>query len=157
ADVRQEGTTDRCVDRRRRYVPAAGRPRQPGSLRYGQGVGRRKDRGIGQEVQQGGSAVDRGQRSQGTVVSSQSRSKITMRLPLRPCRRPIYYTVLVALALLWGCAGQGPPVEPTGNQFDAIQRDIFDVHCLSAGCHNAQEQAGGMNLSQGSAWPNLVN
>ena len=80
-----------------------------------------------------------------------------MHLPLRRRRRPTSWVPFVALALLWGCAGQGPPVETSGNQFDQIQRNIFDVHCLGAGCHNAQEQAGGMNLSDGSSWPQLVN
>src|SRR5215471_15223197 len=80
-----------------------------------------------------------------------------MHLLLRPSRRPSCWTVLIALALLWGCAGEGPPPETSGGQFDDIQRNIFDVHCLSAGCHNAQDQGGGMNLSDGVSYDQLVN
>jgi len=75
------------------------------------------------------------------------------------CRRArLTRSMLCAVvAALYGCAGDGlPPAASTG-QFDEIQRTIFDVHCLSAGCHNAQSLAGNMNLSEGASYDQLVN
>lgn len=67
------------------------------------------------------------------------------------------WTALVALAVLYGCAGQGPPPEDAVGWVAQLQRNIFDPHCLSAGCHNAQSRAGGMNLSPGASYDSLVN
>lgn len=54
-----------------------------------------------------------------------------------------------------GCAGDGPPA--TGaSEFDRIQSRVFNVHCLGAGCHNAQSQASGLVLVQGSSFDELV-
>ena len=64
---------------------------------------------------------------------------------------------VVVLACLNGCAGDGPPAETGGAAFDVIQRDIFNVHCLSAGCHNVQSQAGNLILSEGLSFSNLVD
>jgi hypothetical protein len=60
-------------------------------------------------------------------------------------------------ALLYGCAGDGPPPTAAGSAFDQIQTEIFNPNCLSAGCHNAQFQAGGMNLTAGASFGQLVN
>ena len=65
--------------------------------------------------------------------------------------------VLLAGAALYGCAGDGPlPAESTG-AFAQIQTNIFNQHCLSAGCHNAQALAGGLNLTEGASYASLVN
>jgi hypothetical protein len=60
-------------------------------------------------------------------------------------------------ALLYGCAGDGPPPSAAGGAFDQIQTEIFNVNCLSAGCHNAQFQAGGLNLTAGTSYGQLVD
>ena len=67
--------------------------------------------------------------------------------------------VLAALPvalLLYGCAGDGPPPTGGGGAYDAIQTEIFNQNCLSAGCHNGVNQAGGLNLSAGASYDNLV-
>jgi hypothetical protein len=63
----------------------------------------------------------------------------------------------LAIALLYGCAGTGPAPEDPVNWFDQLQQRIFDQHCLAAGCHNAQARAGGMDLSPGASYDQLVN
>ncbi len=67
------------------------------------------------------------------------------------------WTVLVALAVLCGCAGDGLPPQDTVGWVVELQRNIFDPNCLSAGCHNAQSRAGGLNLSPGASYDSLVN
>ena len=67
------------------------------------------------------------------------------------------WTVCAVFAALYGCAGDGLPLTASTGQFDDIQRNIFDQHCLSAGCHNAQSLAGNMNLSAGASYDQLVN
>lgn len=62
----------------------------------------------------------------------------------------------LVLAQSVGCAGDGVTPVPATAEFDVIQRQIFDQSCLSAGCHNAQSQAGGLNLSPGVSFDNLV-
>jgi hypothetical protein len=64
---------------------------------------------------------------------------------------------LCAVALLYGCAGAGPPPQDPGGQYDQIQRTIFDRFCLDAGCHNPQARAGSLDLSPGVSYDNLVN
>lgn len=66
------------------------------------------------------------------------------------------WTALLAVAV-YGCAGAGPPISDPGNEFDQIQTTIFNQHCLDAGCHNSQSQAGGMDLSPGASYGSLVN
>jgi hypothetical protein len=64
--------------------------------------------------------------------------------------------LIVALALA-GCAGDGPPPEVATGTFDRLQTDIFNPNCLSGGCHNSQSQAGGLDLSPGISYGQLVN
>jgi hypothetical protein len=64
---------------------------------------------------------------------------------------------LSCLCTLAGCAGEGPPPPGTSSSFDTIQRTIFDVNCLSAGCHNQTDQAGDLVLVAGQSYANLVN
>jgi hypothetical protein len=90
------------------------------------------------------------------------------RSPLRPAarlraRRPTRRAggrgsaaFLVAVAF-YGCAGDGPPPQAAGGAFDQIQTQIFNQNCLSAGCHNAQSQAGGLNLTAGASYGQLVD
>lgn len=67
------------------------------------------------------------------------------------------WTAFVALAVLCGCAGSGPPPQDPVGWVAQLQQNIFDPHCLSAGCHNAQSQAGGLNLSEGASYDSLFN
>jgi hypothetical protein len=64
-------------------------------------------------------------------------------------------TLLAAAVLLAGCAGDGATSSHEG-EFAQIQTEIFNPNCLSGGCHNAQSLAGGMNLSPGASYDNLV-
>lgn len=75
-------------------------------------------------------------------------------------------TVVVAAALA-GCAGNGPPpATPTptpietqtgsGVTIDQLEQQVFNPHCLSAGCHNAGDDAGSLILEPGRAWGELV-
>lgn len=72
-------------------------------------------------------------------------------------RRLLRGAALGVALLLYGCAGDGPPpVAPTG-AFDVLQQEIFNQRCLSAGCHNATAQAGGLNLTAGASYDDLVD
>ena len=71
--------------------------------------------------------------------------------------RLTHRTALFWLAWLYGCAGNGPPPQSDVSVFDQLQATIFDQNCLSAGCHNAQARAGGLDLSPGASYDNLVN
>jgi hypothetical protein len=58
-------------------------------------------------------------------------------------------------AALSACAGDGPaPV--TGSEYDSIQQQIFNVSCLSAGCHNSNDRMGNLVLETGVSYDNLV-
>jgi hypothetical protein len=64
-----------------------------------------------------------------------------------------------------GCAGNGPgpsasPTQtgqPATASLERIQTTIFNVHCLSAGCHNGSDRAGSMVLVAGASYASLVN
>lgn len=71
-------------------------------------------------------------------------------------RRRSVLAALPAALLLYGCAGNGPPPSGSGGAYDTIQTQIFNPHCLSAGCHNATAQAGNLNLTAGVSYGNLV-
>lgn len=77
-----------------------------------------------------------------------------------------FATCVVAASI--GCAGDGPPPSPgpapgatltPGNAttIDEIQRLIFDVRCLTSGCHNVADRAGNLVLEPGLSRSNLVN
>jgi len=68
-----------------------------------------------------------------------------------------WLAALACTCLLSACAGDGPPPPAAASSFDSIQQSIFNVHCLSAGCHNATDQSGNMVLVEGQAYSNLVN
>jgi hypothetical protein len=59
---------------------------------------------------------------------------------------------LICLVALSACAGNGSPAgggsssDGSGADFGAIQRDIFNVNCLGAGCHNATDRGAQSNL-----------
>lgn len=57
---------------------------------------------------------------------------------------------------LAGCAGDGAPTTASTAAFDRLQREIFDLNCLSAGCHNSTSRAGNLVLSAGSSYDQLV-
>jgi hypothetical protein len=71
-------------------------------------------------------------------------------------RRRSALAALPAALLLYGCAGDGPAPSGGGGAYDAIQQQIFNQHCLNAGCHNAINQAGNLNLTAGASYANLV-
>jgi hypothetical protein len=73
----------------------------------------------------------------------------------RSGRGSITAIAVIALALA-GCAGNGPEANTSTDLFSQLQREIFDVNCLSAGCHNPQSQAGGLVLTEGFSYQNLV-
>lgn len=66
---------------------------------------------------------------------------------------------LLAVAMVCaGCAGDGPPpTSATGSSFDVVQREIFQMRCLDAGCHNSTDQAEGLNLESGFSYGALIN
>jgi len=67
---------------------------------------------------------------------------------------------LIALACagaLSACAGDGPASSTATSSFDTIQRTIFNVNCLFAGCHNATDRSGNMVLAEGQSYSHLVN
>jgi hypothetical protein len=83
---------------------------------------------------------------------------------LRPARRRQGRTIrrrsgaaVLLAAALYGCAGDGPPPSGGGSAFDQIQSEIFNQSCLGAGCHNAQSQGGGLDLSPGASYDELVD
>lgn len=45
---------------------------------------------------------------------------------------------------------------PSGATFSAIQSNIFNVSCALSGCHTGGSPTGGMNLSEGMAYTNIV-
>jgi hypothetical protein len=87
--------------------------------------------------------------------------KLRIRLP--------FISLIAALALAaGGCAGDGPPTTATptpggaqtpgtGTTIDEVQRRIFDLRCLTAGCHNAADRGGDLVLEAGTSWSNLVD
>lgn len=71
--------------------------------------------------------------------------------------RLVCATLLALLTAGIGCAGDGVTVPPATATYDIIQREIFDVNCLSAGCHNPQFRAGDLDLSTASSYGDLVS
>jgi hypothetical protein len=57
---------------------------------------------------------------------------------------------------LAGCAGDGQATSTSTAWFDRLQREVFDVNCLSAGCHNSTSRAGNLVLSAGVSYDQLV-
>jgi hypothetical protein len=58
---------------------------------------------------------------------------------------------------LAGCAGDGQPTTGLSTAwFDRLQREVFDVNCLSAGCHNSASRAGNLVLAAGVSYDQLV-
>ena len=64
--------------------------------------------------------------------------------------------IIVLTLALSGCAGDGPAADTSTDWFSRLQREVFDVNCLGAGCHNPQSQAGGLVLSEGFSYDDLV-
>lgn len=81
-----------------------------------------------------------------------------------PCRKGggrgiserILCALVLSILLAYGCAGDGPPVASSSGEFDRLQAEIFNPHCMGAGCHNSQAQAGAMDLSPGLSYDDLV-
>ncbi|MBM4266675.1 MAG: hypothetical protein FJ144_08700 [Deltaproteobacteria bacterium] len=67
-------------------------------------------------------------------------------------------SVAAAIALvLAGCAGDGPGPGSASGDFAEIQTEIFDVSCISAGCHGAVSPQGGLTLVAGLSYDQLVD
>lgn len=62
---------------------------------------------------------------------------------------------LLSLSLA-ACAGDGAPTTGGTTSFDVLQREVFDVSCLSAGCHNSTSRAGNLVLAAGVSYNQLV-
>ena len=67
------------------------------------------------------------------------------------------------MCVFTACAGNGPLPDsgggvatPSAASFDSIQQTIFNLHCLSAGCHNSSDQAGNLVLDAGRSYANLA-
>lgn len=61
--------------------------------------------------------------------------------------------------LLFSCRNEATVQVPDQlNQptFDVIQTTIFSQQCASSGCHNSVSKSGGLDLSAGASFPNLV-
>jgi len=43
------------------------------------------------------------------------------------------------------------------SNFSSIQQDVFSKSCALSGCHTGAFPAAGLNLTSGSAYPNIVN
>lgn len=57
-----------------------------------------------------------------------------------------------------GCEHAEPVKTEVGEaKFSDIQKNIFSQNCALSGCHTQPAPAAGMDLSQGSAYQNLVN
>ncbi len=65
--------------------------------------------------------------------------------------------VCCAVATLAACAGDGPAPRQSSSNFDILQREIFDRSCTSGPCHNPQSVAGGLILTEGFSFENLVD
>lgn len=78
-------------------------------------------------------------------------------MPTDTCIARARVALLCAVASLCGCAGNGPASQSGGSAFDQLQVNIFNQHCLAAGCHNTQAQAGSMDLTTGLSYDQLVN
>ncbi|MDX2168530.1 MAG: hypothetical protein SF182_15755 [Deltaproteobacteria bacterium] len=63
---------------------------------------------------------------------------------------------LIGLLALAGCAGDGGTPVPAEGWFNQLQTQVFNQHCLNAGCHNSTNVAGGLNLSPGASYAALV-
>jgi hypothetical protein len=61
-----------------------------------------------------------------------------------------------AACTLAACAGEGPAPDTSTAWFAVLQRDIFDQNCTSGPCHNPQAVAGGLVLTTGFAYQDLV-
>lgn len=71
-------------------------------------------------------------------------------------RRGSTAAALIGLLALAGCAGDGGTPVPVQGWFNQLQTQVFNQHCLSAGCHNSTNVAGGLNLSPGASYAALV-
>lgn len=79
-------------------------------------------------------------------------------LSLRLTRPRVFAALLVCAGALaiQGCAGDGPPQACGSAQFDQIQCQVFNVSCISGSCHGSQSQQGGLNLTAGVSYGQLV-
>ena len=77
-----------------------------------------------------------------------------MRLGILVC----FVVLLVSLSM--GCEHAGPlEVDTTEATFSNVQATVFNLNCALSGCHtgaNPPPPNGGMNLSEGQAYANIV-
>jgi len=68
---------------------------------------------------------------------------------------------LLLLALAAGCAGDGIDDGGGGNgpvgTFSQIQSEVFNQSCVQAACHDSVTRQGGLDLSPGVSYGNLVD
>jgi len=69
---------------------------------------------------------------------------------------PALLCASLCLALLAGCAGDGPAGTSSEAWFVRLQNEILNQKCVSAGCHNPQSNAGNLILTEGFSFDALV-
>ncbi len=76
----------------------------------------------------------------------------------------LFYSILLFCISLFlqSCAdkivsGDDPPPSGMTAKLSDIQQNVFSVSCATAGCHVGQFPQGGLNLSAGASFANLVN
>lgn len=86
-----------------------------------------------------------------------------LRQSLRAHLRGAVFSLALVAA---GCAGDGPVLDPNetpgvtpgpgGPGFAEVQR-VFNLNCLTSGCHSAGDRAGALGLEGNAAWAALVH
>lgn len=78
-------------------------------------------------------------------------------------RRVPLIPLLAAALVAVGCGDKKPlPFEPGGGEpspdatFTRVEDEVFSVSCALSGCHAGAAPAGGMNLSAGASYGNIV-
>lgn len=66
-----------------------------------------------------------------------------------------FLTVSLIIPVLMMCSGQQKNQEKP--LLSTIQKNIFDVHCTSSGCHGGLEPQDQLDLEDGQSYKNLVN
>ncbi len=65
-------------------------------------------------------------------------------------------TLLLFAALLAACGDEAQNEEPLEPRLSVLEEKVFGLSCASSSCHDSTIPAGGLDLSEGNAWDNLV-
>ncbi|HEU4366293.1 MAG TPA: hypothetical protein VFT13_12605 [Candidatus Krumholzibacteria bacterium] len=82
-----------------------------------------------------------------------------MRLFRLPTLLPL--TIALSVVAVFGCSDLGDPVDPTTPTPEVVSfsediQPIFNSRCAIAGCHVQPAPTGGLDLTEGQSWANLV-